>query len=79
MGELISSLNKHDLTTPEALEYEAITGKTLAEYENSLGNRGKQVWIILQSMMMMYFMYWGFVKYNQVQHGPSKIKGLFVI
>jgi len=57
MGELISSLNKHDLTTPEALEYEAITGMTLEEYENSLGNRGKQVWIILQSMMMMYFMY----------------------
>jgi hypothetical protein len=47
MGELFSSLNKHDLTTPEALEYEAITGMTLAEYERSLGNRGKQVWIIL--------------------------------
>lgn len=30
-------------------------------------------------MMMMYFMYHGFIEYNKVQKGPSKIKGLFII
>ena len=79
MGELFSSLQKHDLTEPQAMEYEAITGQTILQFEQSLANRGKQVWIILQSLMMFFFMYRGFVEYNKVQEGWSKIKTLFVI
>ena len=47
-------------------------------YDNSLGNRLKQGWIVLQATMMTIYMIIGVRNYNKLIDGWSKVKSLFV-
>ena len=47
-------------------------------YENSIGNRFKQGWIVFQACMMTTYMTIGLCAYSKLQKGWSKVKSLFV-
>ena len=47
-------------------------------YEESIGNRAKQGWIVFQAIMMTIYMIIGVKNYNRLIEGWSKVKSLFV-